>query len=164
MQNFDFSFFELLPFTRKIFWNLVNSFFVLIDNTEGGLCAKFQAFDIKFDLFTAKKTKFGYFWAVFWFFKPKIYICYLIWKPKFGTNMPLTYWDLYAKFQTFSSKRLAVALPNIPGGPKVQNFETFFYQLWNVFLSFWVDVPLWKFGNELVHLVAIDSLSGRQKF
>ena len=55
--------------------------------------------------------------------------------------MPLTYWDLYAKFQADWLKGLAVALPNISGGPKMQNFETFFFKLENDFLSFWVDVP-----------------------
>ncbi len=129
LQNLDFSFFELLSFTGKISMNLVNSFFSLMNNTEGGLCAKFQACDAKFELFTAKKPKLGHFWPFFWLFLPKINICCLIWKLKFGSNMPLIYWDLHAKFQANCLKRLAVALPNIPGGPKVQNFGTFFCQL-----------------------------------
>ena len=65
LQNLDFSFFELLPFTGKIFMNLVNSFFSLMGNTEGGLCAKFQACDAKFELFKAKKKQIGPFLTLF---------------------------------------------------------------------------------------------------
>ena len=77
LQNLDFSFFELLLFTGKIFINLVNSFFSIVGNTEGGLCAKFQACDARFELFTAKKPKLGHFWPFFGFSCQKL--IFVVW-------------------------------------------------------------------------------------
>ena len=53
---------------------------------------------MKFERFMAKKPKFCHFGPFFWLFKPKNQFCHLIQKLKFGTDMPLTYWDLHAKF------------------------------------------------------------------
>lgn len=77
---------------------MVNFFFSLMGNAKGGPCAKFQACDIKIEVFMAKKPKFCHFRPFFWLLKPKNHIGCLIRKPKFGTDMPLTYWDLHAKF------------------------------------------------------------------
>ena len=70
--------------------------------------------------------------------------------------MPMTYWDLYAKFQTSSSKRLALALPNIPGGPKMQNFGTFFftYLAQNSHLLLNLKAEIWhKYAHYILGLV-----------
>ena len=67
--------------------------------------------------------------------------------------MRLTLENLYAKFGLAGLSGLAVALPNSPGCPKMQNFETLFSQLWCGFLSLWVVVPLWNFGIMLVHII-----------
>ena len=68
-------------------------------------------------------------------------------------KMRLTLENLYAKFGLAHWSRLAVASPNSPGYPKMQNFGTLFFQLWNFFLSLWVIVPFWNFGIRLVHII-----------
>ena len=72
--------------------------------------------------------------------------------------------NLYAKFGKAVSSRLGVPAPKSPGCPKVQNFETFFCQLWMVFLAFWVIVPHQNFGFRFVHFLRTNSPSGRLDF
>ena len=59
---------------------------------------------------------------------------------------------------------LGIPAPNSPGCPKIQNFETFFCQLWKVFLAFWVIVPSWNFGIRFVHLLRTNTPSGHLDF
>ena len=72
--------------------------------------------------------------------------------------------NLYAKFGKAVSSRLGVPAPNSPGCPKVQNFETFFCQLWKFFLAFSVIVPYQNFGIRFVHLLRTNSPSGHLDF
>ena len=77
-----------------------------------------------------QKTKFkAKIWKLSIFLPSLIYekIQCLIKKLKFGSDMPLTYRDLHTKFQANCLKRLAIAKPNIPGSPKMQDFGIFFF-------------------------------------
>ena len=89
---------------------------------------------------------------------------YFLWKnsnknwgryPKFCLKKRLNLENLYAKFGKAHWSCLGIPAPNSPGCPKIQNFETFFCQLWKVFLAFWVIVPSWNFGIRLVHFMWI---------
>ena len=75
LKKFEKSFFKLLRISRKIIENCVNSFFHLMTNTKGSLCAKFRPFSTKFETFMEKKPQFGCFWPFFLLFKPKNHTC-----------------------------------------------------------------------------------------
>ena len=111
-----------------------------------------------------KKPYFGFF---------KRFLSIFLWKnsnknwgryPKFCLKKRLNLENLYAKFGKAHWSCLGIPAPNSPGCPKIQNFETFFCQLWKVFLAFWVIVPSWNFGIRFVHLLRTNTPSGHLDF
>ena len=94
-------------------------------------------------------------WDIWWRYRQTLQAICL----KFCMQVPICKGHICAKFQ-LSNQTFNFFI--CPRGSKNSKFWDFFFQLWNDFLSFWVGVPLWKFRNKLIHLMTIDSLSGRQ--
>ena len=107
--------------------NLVNSFFSLMGNTEGGLCAKFQACDAKFELFTAKK-KIGPFLTLFLAFLAKNSYLLFDLKAEIWLKYAPNILGLACKISGKLLKAFGRSVTKYPRGSKSAKF-------WDLFLS-----------------------------